>query len=308
MAIVEIVEPATTNPQLADWVLFIDNIILKTKGLNAASITEGFTSDEPIMERGSSFEVDDSFYYLNNDEAITGWAGIANGEVWIYTNGLSIWYSVTEPAFSYTKYGWYSGTSRALFKLDKGGATNWAYKTKLPTTPERTHALYGDITVRRNMNVESELYANDINITNNINATEYIENNSGTSSITTITVSGAGTMGFTGTATFSGTYTATGVMQSGPHFLSNVWSTSGTAGGDYIDRTYVMGYGFYAVALVQNVSNIKEWLQIRDNGGVWRGNGGRSYGGDILFLFGDNTNYAIYNDGPDYDIYWREFS
>ena len=310
MAIVEIIEPATTSPQSADWTLFIENIILKTKGLNAVSITEGFTSDEPVIEMGSSWEIDDKFYYVNEDEGITGWSGIVDGDTWIYTDGTQFFYSSDIPVFDVDLRGWFNTGDRALYKLEKSGATGWKYKSRMPVTPERIQGTFADITIQRDMNVSAECYAVNI-ITPVVGVTEYAEMNGGTVVITTLQSSG--TVAVTGTTTISGTFAPGAEIQNAPDWGNNVWiGSNGISGGWWFSgagAVWAYPVGFYCMTGIRPAGYDGGWLQIY-TGSSWVGsygsNSGFTYYGAFFFGFGKTTNYRIYA-GRNFDAYYREY-
>jgi len=294
MAINIITQPGETNPQTADWVLFINNIIMKTKGLNAVSITEGFTTTEPMIEQGSTFEVGDSFYYLDEDESITGWSSLGNVGCWIYTNGLTFWYSASAPTFDYNKYGWYSGTSRALFSLEKGGASLYKYKTRLPAAPEDINARFGSIDIKRDMIVANELYGGDID-TGAITVSDYGESNGGVMIITTATI---GTAQFSGSGggVVNGTLNVTGTVQTGPSFVSNVWNAANRiTSSTWVNPTETVAFGYYVLKFTGG-SYLQMW-----SGSSW------VYMGTPPFIMGNPSHYRI-TAPVSGDIYWGYYA
>lgn len=103
-------------------------------GYQAISLTN-FTSDtlEPAIAAASKVEIGGALFEFASDEALTGWAGIANSsDVYIHltVTGASVAasFSTTAPTWDDAKQGWYSGAVRVIGGLYKDSSGNYSLK------------------------------------------------------------------------------------------------------------------------------------------------------------------------------------
>lgn len=133
-----VTEPASSNPQTADWQYLLSKTEKMARGLGlmVCRLTNMGNSSEPQVELGSRFEVNGSTYECAADESITGWSGISTCALaYVYatpgTGVATFSYSATAPTWSTPLGGYYNGTARALFRVYKTSATEYTSKQVL---------------------------------------------------------------------------------------------------------------------------------------------------------------------------------
>lgn len=147
----QIPEPASTNPDTAEWQALLSKLTLVAGGLSLARLTNWDTTLEPQVAAGSRFEVNGAYYSVAVNEAISGWASVSAGVVYVYATpsgaSASFSYSATAPTYDAAKGGWYNGTARALFRIVKESSSSWAKKA-LMASVGRASELQDEIDAR----------------------------------------------------------------------------------------------------------------------------------------------------------------
>ena len=121
--------------------LAIDQLQYQRLGYCAVSLTNLDNDLEPMIRAGSKIEIGGSLIDFQADEAILGWAGIANDSiVYIYIDGytLAATFTTTPPIWSPTKQAWVSAdeTKRYIpWGMWKDGAGNYSCKVKALEDP-----------------------------------------------------------------------------------------------------------------------------------------------------------------------------
>ena len=121
----------------------------ESKGYQAISLSHLTDVVEPKVQAGSVIEVAGALYEFQAEEALTGWAGIANSSV-VYTYvvpagvSCSATFSTTAPTWDTAKQGWYNGENRCFGGLYKDGGGNysdkWLYREHDQTAGVRVYA------------------------------------------------------------------------------------------------------------------------------------------------------------------------
>jgi hypothetical protein len=117
-----IAEPANENPGPSDWMQNLLKMTMTTGSLLLSGVTK---TDTPAIIKGSRFEVNGSFYYVNKDdtdETVHNWSTIDDaGFCYIYAvpDGDTCTFSAMDlsnaPMWIPALGGWFMGTSRALY-------------------------------------------------------------------------------------------------------------------------------------------------------------------------------------------------
>ncbi len=124
-------------------------------GKMALSLTEFGTTSEPKIAAGSVVEIGGSLFVVTVDEAITGWAGIAN-DTNCYIKlvpdvaDFAAEFTTDVPTWSASKQGWYDGIDRYIGGLRRGASAavygnKWIYQRSQDNNA--SHRFYGNGTV-----------------------------------------------------------------------------------------------------------------------------------------------------------------
>lgn len=134
-----ITEPAIINPETIDWQALLAKVTKVSGGMMLARLTNFENTSEPAVDAGSRFEINGSYYEVTSEEAITGWAALAVGVVYIYAvpsgASASFIFSATAPTYDTAKGGWFNGTDRALWRLYKGSSVLYTNKQMMDNPP-----------------------------------------------------------------------------------------------------------------------------------------------------------------------------
>lgn len=135
-------------------------------GLSMLTITNFINDDEPAIASGSVVEISGSLYSFTANEAITGWAGMSDGLVWIKlvpdgTNPCTAEFTDTAPTWNDAKQGWYdgTGTDRYVARLEKAGASGYTRKLLMKDKVRGDAIIDGDISVGGNGEIDGKITA-----------------------------------------------------------------------------------------------------------------------------------------------------
>jgi hypothetical protein len=115
------------------------------------SLTNFSNTLEPAVAAGSVIEVGGSLYTVTVDEAITGWAGIANDTdcyiKMVPGSPMTAVFVTAAPTWSHAKQGWYVGNDRYVAGLHRGASAaayedKWVYQRS--QNNNANHRFLGD--------------------------------------------------------------------------------------------------------------------------------------------------------------------
>lgn len=120
-------------------------------GFVALSLTNFLNDDAPAIAAGAVVEISGSVYEVTTNEAVTGWASVSHGVVWIKlipsgTDPFTAEFTAVAPTWNDAKQGWYdaTGAERYVAGLTKTGASGYAGKRLLdPLGRERSVTIIG---------------------------------------------------------------------------------------------------------------------------------------------------------------------
>jgi hypothetical protein len=134
---VMISEPVDSNPMTEDWQRLLSKLTATTGGLFLLDFTEKQSLDVPMILAGSRFELNGSFYKVENDEEIQDFSEIDNGQAYVYAESIGngnlavqFYFDNAAPTFQVAKGGWYhpAENKRCIMSCFKENDTNCRLK------------------------------------------------------------------------------------------------------------------------------------------------------------------------------------
>ena len=127
--------PSQAEPDTADWRTLLDMMVKISGSFMLVRFSQ--SGSQPMILKGSRFEINQSFYECTEDEAIPGWGNIGNNTsiyVYAYPNAdvVTFAYSPAEPALDTIKGGLFSDANRCIGMVNKLSPTSWNIQTAAP--------------------------------------------------------------------------------------------------------------------------------------------------------------------------------
>lgn len=132
-----IAEPSDENPITDDWMQILKKLTITTGGLFLCDFSEKRTLGIPKILQGSRFELNSSFYEVQQDEDIQAWNSIVDN-VWCYAylralgndQGEFYW-SSQKPTYRVVHGGWFhpDNNERAILSARKVNSTTCRTKS-----------------------------------------------------------------------------------------------------------------------------------------------------------------------------------